>query len=916
MTSISVTLLWCVVQVTLFAIVAGVVYLLVRRVSSSSGAATLVGSLTLVLGLTLLATSPWPRWQFEAKSTPVASASSETVPTVDAEKTSALLTLPADATIGDTSPPTTLSPLVSAWKAFSNALANPQKTTAVEDSPTAWATWNILWYVAITCLLVSAARLAWGLVQVRGLLSRSRPIVSDSLEVLLNQLRNKLGLATKVALRESSDLPTPATVGWRTPTILLPTNWADWSAEEVETALAHELAHVAGRDYLSWIVARLTVAIHFYHPLVHWLASRLQLEQELAADATAVRLVGDRKKYLHSLASLALATPTHRIAGPARTLIPSRSLLMRRVEMLRTVKTLSTRPKFARMVRFLSLGLLASLAVAVAGVRQTATGQDAPTPPNTVNLSFATEMPGRIPLTVLPVDTMFVAAVRPALLINNDEALAERFNQLGKAAIPEGIDLSVSDVAEWMMIGYGDPDGQPRIVIRFTSSEACETALEYIQKMPGAKKFANGKWKTWRGNAEQFTQIDTSTLLIEHYADRKNQRVRPVENEASDWMKEWSGQWEAAKDRPVVAALDMRLLRLRLAADRDELLGGFPMQMFAPMFDHINWTVASVDLAKEGLKLDVLAKCDNEENALAVANTTQALMTLGGNVLQQQKDLTPAIVRQMPSEQAANMLPLIEKTLKLGEDFLAQAKPLAEGQRVSLSFDSELFAADQLATSVQALLPALQDARAAARRTQSINNLKQLALAMLNYEATYGHFPPAVIKKEGQPPHSWRVAILPFLEQQTSYEQYEFDEPWDSETNKKVLAQMPAVFRSSQGEKADSTNSSYFALTGHETVFADDLNPTRFADIRDGSSMTLLLVEAKRDVPVPWTKPEDIPYDSQRPLPELGGYYSGIFNAAMCDGSVRAISTETEEKNLRAWITKEGGETVPHPGAK
>jgi hypothetical protein len=85
---------------------------------------------------------------------------------------------------------------------------------------------------------------------------------------------------------------------------------------------------------------------------------------------------------------------------------------------------------------------------------------------------------------------------------------------------------------------------------------------------------------------------------------------------------------------------------------------------------------------------------------------------------------------------------------------------------------------------VALLLPAVQAAREAARRTQSTNNLKQLILGLLNYESANGHFPPhASYSPDGKPLLSWRVHILPYLEEQALYSQFRLDEPWDSEHN-------------------------------------------------------------------------------------------------------------------------------------
>jgi hypothetical protein len=190
----------------------------------------------------------------------------------------------------------------------------------------------------------------------------------------------------------------------------------------------------------------------------------------------------------------------------------------------------------------------------------------------------------------------------------------------------------------------------------------------------------------------------------------------------------------------------------------------------------------------------------------------------------------------------------------------------------------------------------------------STNNLKQIALAMHNYNATYGHFPAAVVMgPDGKTPHSWRVAILPFLEQNELFKAYKMDEPWDSPNNKKVLEKMPRVYNAAPSQP--STMSSYYVLSGTDTAFPGERG-IAITDITDGSSNTILAVEAKPTIP--WTKPEDLEYDPKKPLPKFGGYFPEGFNAALCDGSVRFIANSIAEQTMRALITRNGGEVFPN----
>jgi hypothetical protein len=260
-----------------------------------------------------------------------------------------------------------------------------------------------------------------------------------------------------------------------------------------------------------------------------------------------------------------------------------------------------------------------------------------------------------------------------------------------------------------------------------------------------------------------------------------------------------------------------------------------------------------------------------------------------------------ANVKKMFADQKEPPVPL--DLLKTGEEALKSAS--VKQNEASLEVTAAV-KADQ-ATFSLALLEGVQKVRSAASRAQSVNNLKQLAIAMHNYHDKNGHLPPnAIYDKNGKPLLSWRVLLLPYLAENKLYDEFHLDEPWNSEHNKKLLARMPKVFTVNP-DTAASGETVYQGFAGTGALF-DGKKGVPFPAITDGLSNTIMFVEAAKAVP--WSKPEDLPFDAQKPLPKVGGHFPGGFNAALCDGSVHFISDKIDEATLRALITIAGGEVI------
>lgn len=240
-------------------------------------------------------------------------------------------------------------------------------------------------------------------------------------------------------------------------------------------------------------------------------------------------------------------------------------------------------------------------------------------------------------------------------------------------------------------------------------------------------------------------------------------------------------------------------------------------------------------------------------------------------------------------------------------------------------------------------------AKIVADKELSRRNLHELAVAMQNYADTFKSLmpAPATYGKDGKALLSWRVELLPFLGEGRLYSQFKRDEPWDSAHNKKLLSKMPKVF-APPGVATQQPYTTFYqvfvsagagkggAAIGNAAMPGGALLPAaggaggpggsgallpyngitaafvkgqrvRFPPhFTDGTSNTILIVEAGHAVP--WTKPEDLHYAKDEPLPELGGLFADVFHAVCADGAVHTLTKRYDEASLRAAITSNAGD--------
>ncbi len=360
-----------------------------------------------------------------------------------------------------------------------------------------------------------------------------------------------------------------------------------------------------------------------------------------------------------------------------------------------------------------------------------------------------------------------------------------------------------------------------------------------------------------------------------------------------------------------------------------ELLGIVP----PPFTEIVNAEVVNLhlDLGKE-TRFVTRVRYASEDRAKAVLELLKALAQMGlvelektkaqsRQTLEKQGGIRPAPFSELPEALGAlyNLAALNDYA-----QFLKKPPLLRQGDTLEVKMTAaggeQMTMVAVVAVGVGLLLPAVQKVRAAANRMTSTNNLKEIAIGVHSFHDANGYCPNNITdKKTGKALLSWRVAILPYLEQANLYKQFKIEEPWDSEHNLKLARIAVKTYSQPGGEPPRDSQGNvltpYQGLAGPGAFI--DLGkklrmPTGFPD---GTSNTIMFVEAKNQVP--WTKPEDVPFNPDRDPPAtttlFGGLTPGGFNASLMDGSVRFIAFTIDQKTLKALITRNGGEQVLLP---
>lgn len=494
-----------------------------------------------------------------------------------------------------------------------------------------------------------------------------------------------------------------------------------------------------------------------------------------------------------------------------------------------------------------------------------------------------------------------VAVLKPAAIADALKIDSRFAPALLRSIIPLGEERMQADVVSVVVMLPNDPSFTRPKAVKYTMSRKHDFAdivlswtdfsdlsqLEEIQHQ-GKTLLVD---KTQREAGLAFWQMDDQTLLVDSLPELKSRiegDVQTIPFIDSQWSK-------AVKTSHITVAFSGDYIRAMGPPPPEGGPGGELEERIVStnklMRDNLHTGIISLEI-NDQLNLNASFTCKTDAGADALAEELAADQKFGRAALAAMQGM----LKDNPDAPAMQKI-----GVDLGAELLANLK--LETQAKTISVGTSATTPENVQRAY--LDPAIQDAaRNSAYRSQSVNNSKIIVLGMHNHHDTQRRFPPAVLKSKSGHAYSWRVAILPYIDEKELYDRYKFDEPWDSEANKKLIPLIPDTYRH-PSDKTRKGYTAYFAVVGENTMFTPDNVAKRFSSATDGASNTVMIVEAKRDIP--WTKPVDLEYSSDKPLPEFGGFFVEGFVAAIADGSTRFLTKETDAAVLRSYLERNDG---------
>lgn len=512
---------------------------------------------------------------------------------------------------------------------------------------------------------------------------------------------------------------------------------------------------------------------------------------------------------------------------------------------------------------------------------------------------------------VLPYSAGVVSA-RPRQLLKSEAAQAFPIEVVQAAGIKAlGFDVMLIDQVVFSMIPPLAGPPSYAILVELTQRiELAKLSPKLTEHTVPAKRDGQDYLQSQDPKLPSMVWVGPTTLLVapEH---SMNQLLSSQPSEPDDFAQ----QLKACADDDLAAIVNLSVLRPFIQLGLNQAAAEIPaeFQQYLEIPSLLKEARLRINMSGSG-PMELSCAADNDASADRVSELIDNLMA----TYRKQASMEAAKLLQSedPVEQAMGRY-INRVTPALTEQF----RPTRADDRFTIfevandgSTTSQLTTIAIVGTLVGLLLPAVQAAREAARKNTSMNNMKQIMLALHNHHDATGRFPAhAKYSADGKPLLSWRVTILPQLGEQALYEQFRLDEPWDSEHNRQLIPLMPEFYVDPSSPKYATEDgfTHYLAVKGEGLAFDKSERGRGFALFRDGSSNTIMVVQCNDDAAVPWTKPQDIEPSKQNPLAGLaGGFHPGVFLAGFADGHVRSISEDIDPETFYHLLTIAGREVV------
>lgn len=542
---------------------------------------------------------------------------------------------------------------------------------------------GIAWTVLVATGLARFCAGLWGLKRLR---ARSLPIDDARIRELAEELCSEYAIRRTIAVCESSRVDSPATLGWLRPVVLLPCDWIDWSSAELRAALAHELAHAKANDSALRLMARFCLIWHAYHPLAYALYAGLCLDQELAADSSAVRLSGGRQAYVGAIARLALRTIGRARLWASPALFRSRGILLRRLAMLK--RDAAVRPAgeargtnlWSKWTFTFALGALTGAACLLASLRGPGTKAWAQAEDHARASSIA--RPFKLE-TYLPANAAFVIAARPAALAGSTEIKVilddlrrkspEEFGRFFDVVDPESIDAIALAVLPSVDAGALK---NPEKLLFDSGGVVVHTKRQRDWKTFAA--LAGLTIETIARDGDSIMRLAVDGVVIDVFMPDPNTLIAASSRNLQTFLEAYRARetsprnrsaWELLDREGVCCAIDIKWAKSVFAAvcppqELAELnLYG---SAFAPIWEQSDRLALSLRFV-DGLELEIAATCKDEIAGDRVEKTLAAVVTLVSNSL-------PKLGEFLRSQAGGEEAQLAAPLTKAGEDLFRSAK--------------------------------------------------------------------------------------------------------------------------------------------------------------------------------------------------------------------------------------------------